>query len=364
MFAKKLGISVYIGKRPIEEDLKYIDLAKKYGFSRIFSCFMFMDEDSDTFLAKFKTIVSHAKKQGFEIFVDVNLNLIKMLGASYDNLKPFEDLGITGIRLDEGYSGLEESLISCAGKLQVEINASNGTKIFDNIMSYQPCASNIVACHNFYPREFTGLSLEHFMKSSQEVKKHGIKLAAFVCSQEKDTFFSQNFMESLPTLEHHRYLPITIQAKELFYCGLIDDVIVSNCYASESELKALSELNKDIITLDVKLTQGASVLDKEMLGDNLHMNRGDVSEFMIRSTQMRVKYKNESILPFNTADMQLGDITIDNNNYDKYKGEVHIALKNMPNRGNVNVVGKVMEYDRPLLKYIKAWSKFRLNIIG
>jgi hypothetical protein len=361
MFPKKLGISVYVGKKSLEEDLAYISLAKKYGFSRIFTCFMFINEDTNEFFKKVKTVVSHAVSLDFEVFIDVNPTLLKSLNASYNNLKIFEDLGITGIRLDEGYSGFEESLISYSGKLKVEINASNTAKLFDNIMSYQPCVPNLVACHNFYPRRYTGLSEETFFNTSISVKKHGLRLAAFVCSQEPNTFFSQDLMEKLPTLESHRDLPIAAQAKELFYCGLIDDVIISNAYASESDLKLLAELNKDIITLNVEL-KDTSNLTKEMLSDNLHFNRGDTSEYMIRSTQLRVKYKNESIPAFNTADIKLGDITIDNDNYGKYKGELHVALLPMKNEGNVNVVGRVADLDMPLLKYIKPWSKFKLKI--
>ncbi|MCL2567805.1 MAG: MupG family TIM beta-alpha barrel fold protein [Alphaproteobacteria bacterium] len=362
MFPKKLGISVYVGKKPLEEDLAYISLARKYGFSRIFTCFMFINEDTDEFFKKVKTVAAHAVKLGFEVFTDVNPTLLKTLGASYDNLKIFEDLGITGIRLDEGNSGFEESLISYSGNLKVEINASNTAKLLDNIVSYQPCLTNILACHNFYPRRYTGLSEETFMNTSAAVKKHGIRLAAFVSSQEPNTFFSQDFMEKLPTLEHHRDLPIIAQAKELFYCGLIDDVIISNAYASEKDLKSLSQLNKDIITLDVELAKGVDDFSKEIIMDNLHINRGDTSAFMLRSTLTRVKYKNESIPPFNTVDIKRGDITIDNDNYDKYKGELHVALLPMKNYGNVNVVGRVAENDMRLLQYIKPWSKFKCKI--
>lgn len=363
MYSKKMGISVYIGKKSLSEDLKYMGLAKKYGFSRIFSCFLHMNEDQSKFLADFKSFMDHAKKLDFEVFIDVNPTLLKILNADFNNLSIFEDLGVTGIRLDEGYSGVEESLISYSGKLQVEINASNGTKVFDNIMSYQPCKPNLVACHNFYPRRYTGLSMDHFLKCSTDVKKHGIRLAAFVCSQNKNTFFSQNLMESLPTVEKHRYIPLINQAKELYYCGLIDDVIISNAYASEEELKQMSELDKNLITLDIKLVDGAGDLVVDMIENNRHMNRGDASEYVIRSTQLRIKYKNEDIKPFNTVAIEKGHITIDNNNYDKYKGELHIARKSMENSGNVNVVAKIVDSDLILLDYIKPWTKFKFNIV-
>ncbi len=363
MYSKKMGISVYIGKRPLQEDLAYMDLAKKYGFSRIFSCFLHMNEDKSKFLVDFKTFMAHAKKLEFEVFLDVNPTLLKILNVDFNNLSLFEDLGVSGIRLDEGYSGVEESLISYSGNLKVEINASNGTKVFDNIMSYQPCKPNLVACHNFYPRRYTGLSWEHFLKCSADVKKHGIRLAGFVCSRAENTFFSQDIMESLPTIENHRYIPFINQVKEMYYCGLIDDVIISNAYATEDELKQMSELNKDLITLDIKLEQGLDALAIDMLENNQHMNRGDASEYVIRSTQLRIKYKAENIEPFNTIAIEKGHITVDNNNYGKYKGELQVARKQMENSGSVNVIAKILDADLPLLNYIKPWTKFKFNIV-
>ena len=49
-------------------------------------------------------------------------------------------------------------------------------------------------------------------------------------------------MEGLPTLEDHRDLPIEVQAKHLLMTGLIDDIIISNAYATK-ELYALSKIN-------------------------------------------------------------------------------------------------------------------------
>lgn len=358
-----MGVSVYIGKQPLQQDLDYIKQASQLGFCRIFSCFLHANTGSSQFLQDFKQFMDYAKKLNFEVFIDVSPALLKSLNIDFNNLELFKNLGVTGLRLDEGFSGLEESIISFSSNLQVEINASNGTKTLDNIISYQANKSNLVACHNFYPRRYTGLSLPYFLQCSHNIKKHGLRLASFVASQNKNTFFSQNLMEGLPTLEHHRNLPLINQAKEMYYCGLIDDVIVSNAYASITELQQLSALNKDIITLDVMLNSQATDLDADMIANNLHFNRGDTSEYVIRSTQLRIKYANCNIAPANTSAIEIGDITIDNNLYGKYKGELHIARKPMQNSGNVNVVAKIVDLDIALLSYIKPWTKFKLNIV-
>jgi len=64
--------------------------------------------------------------------------------------------------------------------LKIEINMSNGTKYVDNIISYQPNKENIIGCHNFYPKRFTGLSRQHFLQTSQHFKAHNVRTAAMI----------------------------------------------------------------------------------------------------------------------------------------------------------------------------------------
>lgn len=50
---------------------------------------------------------------------------------------------------------------------------------------------------------------------------------------------------------------------------------------------------------------------------------------------------SSSIPPQNTRDMVPGDVIILNDNYTRYKGELHIILKDMPNDGKKNVIGHI-----------------------
>ncbi len=360
---KQLGISIYLGKKPIKEDLNYITLAAKYGFSRIFTAFIGSSEmKKPESLDDFKKVALHAKNLNFEVFVDVNIAMLNLLGASHGNLKVLEDLGIAGIRLDEGFSGAEEASMSYTSNLKIEINASNSTSTLDNILQFGAKKSSIVACHNYYPRRYTGLSWENFLKSSQDIKKYDIRLAAFVSSNATDTFSNQDLMQGLPTLERHRDINIVAQAKDLFYCTLIDDVIIGNAYASAEEMQSLAQLDKEIITLDVVLHKDISSLYAEIITDNIHYNRGDASDYVIRSTMMRIKYKSYEMKPFNAVAINKGDITIDNELNMKYKGELHLARLSMDNSGAVNVVARVADYDLFLLEHIKPWSRFKFRI--
>lgn len=267
-------------------------------------------------------------------------------------------MGLYGLRLDLGFSGLEESIMSFNKyNIKIELNMSSGTKYIDNILSYKPNTENILACHNFYPHIYTGLSYDHFIKCSKKFKSLGIRTAAFVNSKEAK-FGPWPVEEGLCTLEMHRDLSIDVQAKHLFATGLIDDVIIANQFASEEELKTLSKLNKNKLEFKVQLEKNIPELERKIVLDESHLNRGDVSDYVIRSTESRVKYKEHKFEPFNIVDIKKGDILIESSLYKRYAGELQIALKDMKNTGKTNVVGKIVDEEIFLLDYIEPWMKF------
>ena len=162
-------------------------------------------------------------------------------------------------------------------------------------------------------------------------------------------------------LEMHRDMPIDVQAKHLFATG-IDDVIIANCYASEEELKALSEINKEMLEFTVELVDGIPEIERKIVLEEFHFNRGDNSEYMARSTQSRVKYKGEKFPPFNTPDIKRGDIIVESDLYTRYAGELQVALKDMKNSGKSNVVARIVEEELFLLDYIEPWTKFSFKL--
>lgn len=356
----KLGVSIYPDKSDFDDNIDYLKLASKYGFSRVFLNFLTVgNEDA---LDRFKDIVNYGRELGMEIIADVAPQVFKDLNIDYKDLKIFSDIGLTGIRLDMGFSGNEESIMSFNPYgLKIELNISSGTKYLDAVMSYLPNRENIIGCHNFYPHRYTGISREHFMRTTEEFRKYGLRTAAFVSSNEVG-FGPWSINEGLPTMEEHRELPIEVQAKDLINTGLIDDIIISNCFASEEELKALSSINGNILELNIDIDEKTPQVEKDILLNELHFNRGDVSEYMIRSTQSRVKYKGHEFRLINPRDMEKGDIVIESSLYAHYAGEVHLVLKSMKNTNRSSVIGKIIDEEIFLLDHIKPWQKFKFKL--
>ncbi|WP_035052305.1 DUF871 domain-containing protein [Carnobacterium pleistocenium] len=359
---RRLGISVYPNHSSVSEIRDYIDLAAGYNFKRVFTCLLSVEGDKETIVQEFTDVISHAKEKGMEVIADVSPKVFGELGISYNDLTFFKEIGADGIRLDMGFTGNEESIMTFnSQELKIELNISSGTKYLDNIMSYQANADNLMGCHNFYPHRYTGLNYDHFIETSKQYKAHGIVTAAFVNSPSSH-IGPWPVNEGLCTLEMHREWPIEVQAKHLWATEVIDDVIIANAFASEAELKALSEINSYQLTLMCELEESVPELEEKIVVEEFHFNRGDVSDYVVRSTQSRVKYKGHEFAPFNTPDMKKGDIIIETSLYAHYAGELQVALQPMKNSGKSNVVGHVVEEEQFLLDYLKPWQKFQFKL--
>ena len=356
-----LGISVYPYKEEQAETFDYIDLAAKYGFGRVFTNLLMIDEGQEEFVIRsLKETIQHARSHNMEVIIDLNPAVFEQLNISYQDLTFFKEMGATGIRLDSTFDGLVESLITFdQTDLDLEVNISNNTYYLENVFSYQPNKRRIIGCHNFYPQRFTGLDYDYFIECSKKYKRLGIRTAAFVNSQKAD-HGPHIYTDGLCTLEEHRDLPITLQAKHFIAMDMIDDVIIANAFASEEELKALSNLLTNQIQLDIIFSENTTELEKEIVLNHQHFNRGDINSYSIRSTFVKLNYQNKNIPANNKNDsINRGEITIGNNSFGQYKGELNIVKKRMPNKnGEKNRVARIVDEELFLLPYIKPWTKF------
>ena len=358
---KVLGFSIYPEKSTTEANIAYIDLAAKYHFKRMFTCFLSVELSKTEVFEKYQPLLLHAKKRGIETFVDVYPSFFEKMAIQLDDLSFFHEIGATGFRLDKSFSGSEESLMSYNPfGLKIEVNLSNDTSYIQNLFDYQPNPANIVGSHNFYPQKYTGLDETFFVESTAKYHRLGLHTAAFISSQ-VGTVGPWDISEGQPTLERDRTLPIDLQARGLWAGSAIDDLIIGNAFATEAELKALSEIDPSRVnlTLETDQTLTLGTVEEQITYTELHFQRGDISNYMVRSTTGRSKYKGQAIpqRPFAGA-IQRGDVLVANSNYGIYAGELQIALKERENDGHWNLIGKVPTIEHFLLDYITPWKKF------
>jgi hypothetical protein len=358
---RQLGVSVYPDHSNSEEDKAYLELAHRYGFTRIFMSMLEVTEGKEVVRKKFKDLLSFAKSLGFETILDVAPAIFEELNISYDDLTFFHELGADGIRLDMGFDGNKEAMLTYNPfGLAIELNMSNDVAYLDNILTYQANRPFLYGCHNFYPQEGTALPYDFFEKCSRRFKENGIRTAAFITSQ-SGKIGPWDINDGLPTLEMHRHLPVEIAAKHLFATGLIDDVIIGNAYASEEELAALGAINRYQTAFSVTFSPEASQWEKEIVLNEQHFRRGDITERMIRSTEVRKKYKQYDNPPHdNLIEFQPGDIVVGNDDFGKYKNELQLVLEPHSD-SRKNKVGSIVAEEQLLLPFIQPWSKFKFT---
>ncbi|NLZ34074.1 DUF871 domain-containing protein [Clostridium isatidis] len=353
------GISVYFGlDNTKEENIKLLKEAKELGFTRIFTSLHIPEANYDVLKVEVKEFLELAKDYDMDIISDISPNTFKFLNLENMDLKGLKNLGVKTIRIDFGYSEEEIALMTKNEYgLKVQLNASTITeKFFKELDKYSPDYSNMDALHNFYPRVGTGISEECMIEKNKILLDRGIVPCAFVQSNNRKR---SPLKDGLPTLEAHRGLDVAEAANHLIALEN-ESIFIGDSLPSYEEMKALSELKSGAIKLDI------DIIDKNYaiisLLNNVFTSRTDEARDAIRASESRLKLNGNLIEPFNTVAKDFGDITIDNKHYGRYMGELQIIKRKQKADERTNVVGRLLEKDLYLLKYITAGKAFYFNI--
>jgi len=346
----RFGISVYPEHSTFEKDLAYIKMAAKYGFTRIFTCLLSVEAPPNIILEQFGSWIREADELGFTVGVDTNPEVFTYLNAKPDDLKVFADMGVKIIRLDGHFSDREDiALTHNPYGIAIEFNASSNISL-DLMLERGADIHNMVTCHNFYPQKYTGLGWDRFMKFTNKYKDLGMAVAAFVSSNNQDTFGPWPVYDGLATCEIHRGMPIDLQARHLLATGKIDDILIGNAFAAEEELQAMSRIDTSRITLCIETERDIWPEEERILYSYSHFDRGDASDILIRSIG-REDFENVRIPERECTKTVLkpGDIVVVNDRLSHYRGEMQIIKKEVPLQPYWNYVGKVKDEERMLL---------------
>ncbi len=97
----------------------------------------------------------------------------------------------------------------------------------------------------------------------------------------------------------------------------------------------------------------------------VHENRLDPAEMAIRSSvSRRYAQQGADVPPRGAVDRPAYSVTVDNRNYMRYSGELQVTLVDLPADPRVNVVGRVVEDDRPLVDMLGPGSRFHFVECG
>lgn len=352
----EIGLSVYPQFHSISECKKQIQVAFKLGYTRLFTSLLLENLgflESHVSLDDYRELTQYAHAHHFLVHADINREIFEELGADISDLSSLKDFGIDVLRLDSGFS--EEETI------QLTLN-QQGIIIEDNPISHESVytrARSILKdgnpkqfryCHNFFPRNNTGLDFDETEMLTQEFNEMGYSCGIFITSQSSPSDLN-SYSEGVCTIEDHRYKPAHIAFQELRNTGVYDIIIFGDSYPDYKTLKSVADAQKrDYCLIDAWIDKDCPEEIKHLLTETLHINRFDISADVIRSTQTR---KKVAVEPYQCIERKVGMITIDNELAERYEGEMQIVLKDLSASKMTNVAGMVKPTCKRLLKQVK-----------
>jgi hypothetical protein len=358
------GISVFLGLDwSLEDNLKYLTQAAQAGFSRVFTSLHIPEANYSQLIAEFKQILDLATGLDMAVIADISPNAYQYLQVEAHDLAAFKKIGLAGIRLDYGFAPeLIASYTNNDVGLLIELNASTmSAEFMQQIMIAGANAKNISACHNYYPRQNTGISLESLQRKNQIFHHYNVPVSGFIGLA---TGRRGPLYEGVPTLEFTRNLAPQVSAQILLAAG-IDHVFIGDAQADLPTLQRLGKLTPDLIELDVADYLPNSVYSE--LFQQIHTNRPDAAADVIRSQESRLMLLENNVirrevLAENCISRNKGSITIDNIAYGRYSGELQICKCDLAFDERVNLIGRVSDDSLYLLDYIADNQKFKLVI--
>lgn len=331
-----IGISFYLND-PLAEER--IAIAGKMGVERAFTS-LHIPEESGDLAGRAKKLLQAAKEAGIEVYADVSARTPAHLGL--ESLSALKSLGVIGLRLDDFFAN--ETILNLSKEFKLALNASI---LFEEdvlaLLEGGLEASQLLAWHNYYPRRETGLAESFFQSQNELFRRYGIPVSAYIPG---DGEKRGPLYEGLPTLEAHREADSYMAALELFRAGA-RDVYIGDPEVSEELLQRLN---------DFDCHHRVSVRIEGFQEGEFRL-RTDFSRDVLRFMDTR---SSGAIVAENTAARPMGTITRDNDRYGRYRGEVQITLYDLPPDERVNVVGRVVEADVPLLSLLQPGQLIKL----
>lgn len=354
------GISIYPDQGEPAMWLNYVERAARLGVTRVFTCLLSPEGSPEAIFERYQPVIRRAQSLGMTVIADVAPAVMERLGITPQDVSYLKRLGVGGYRLDEGMdAATEASLTQDSSGLVVELNGSVDSEVPDEILAAGGDPARLWVCHNFYPQRYTGLSWNHFQHCNAHWKRLGLRTAAFIGVNRPDAIGPWPLFEGLVTLESHRDWPIEQQARFYLAYDAVDDLLIANGPQSDDELKSVMALDPSVVSLRVELEPEVLAIEHTILYDFAHQVRPDQGDYLIRSTMPRIVYAKASIPPRPARSFKAGDVVILNDAFGRYKGELQIILRDLPDDGRRNLVGTLSCDEQTLIPSLIPHRDFR-----
>lgn len=307
------------------------------------------EEFDDTYCQRAREVCHKLADNGFRVIADVSVKTGKQFGCK-DLTELAKDLRLWALRIDYGFSA--EEIEAMAEKMPIVLNASTTTA--EDARRIKAGGNEVFALHNFYPRPETGLDEDLLLETTKRLQEAGLKVQAFIPG---DTVLRGPVFAGLPTLEAHRgCLPSAAFADLSLRFG-IDEIFVADPGLSEKEQQRIALFcEMGILSVPAQLEAGY-----EHLYGQVFTCRVDSPKWLVRFQESRMySCQGQRVEPESCFYRNRGSITIDNENYGRYTGEIQMIRSPLKADPRVNVIGTVPENAWLLMDCIRGGRKFML----
>lgn len=352
----KTGLSFYFSSG-LQKNKEILHKAIAHKAQYLFTSLHIPEENGIDYRQSIGEVLQICQEGNLKLIVDVGPETLEKLGVQ--TIDALEALGIEYIRLDYGFTAQET--VALSHKFHVVFNASTITE--EEIDAWKEAGADFrrfAACHNYYPKQHSGLSIQRVREINFRLKVLGFTTMAFVPG---DLIMRGPLGEGLPTVEKHRNQKeeVVLNMLELYLDGMCDIVMVGDVDLTDQNWHAFSCLGEDYVELRSQITP-----QYQFVRDMIHHDRPDSSEMIFRSQESR--FYHMEIQAEHTEDSnrrmefdsewtedvrKTGSIGISNQKYLRYMGELEIARLNLPGDDRMNIIGEIHEEDRKYLPFIR-----------
>lgn len=341
------GISLYL-QEGIVKNRAILEKGIQVKISYVFTSLNLPESSDVNVLQELGALARICNQAGVHLFVDVSPDMSDRLAIP--GIEALMDLGVSSIRLDYGFS--VEHIVSLSHDFEIILNASTLTEaLLDEYQAAGLDLSNVIACHNYYPKVWTGLAADDVFESNCFLRSYGVRTMMFVAGDEK----RGPLYDGLPTVENHRsadfYESLWSSRKE----AGTDIVLIGDLDLSEDHWNVFHEFHDNIVALPCDLDARYDSLYNRIFHD-----RKDSSPYVIRVVESRVKDILENVVAEHSVAREAGSIGLSNSLYGRYSGEIEISRQVLAADARVNVIGQVDVRYHDRLKYINKGQAFML----
>lgn len=343
---KDLGFSLYVSA--FARQKQALEALSGTGIL-VFTSFHIQEEYDQNYISTAVFMCQWLRDTGFRIMGDVSPKTLQLFGHK-DILGFAREMGLSFLRLDYGFSVAETLAVS--RQFPIAFNAS--TVDTDTAKEIVKAGGEVYAVHNFYPRPETGLAPQQFTNINETLSQLGLKVLAFIPG---DMDKRGPIHEGLPTVEVHRVIPPYLAYLDMTVNYHLGGVLLGDIGLSSRQRQLIQDYCRTgVIAVPAHLSP-----HYHYLYDQTFTIRPD-SPLSVKRLQESREYScpGAQVEPQNCTPRVAGSITMDNQLYARYSGEIQILTQDLPQDSRVNVMGKVAPGYEKILDCLPNRRKIKL----